>query len=125
MCVQAALELKAAHSVEVAAFQEVVPTQAQEILRLRWQLGNANLAAVQLSQAYQQQHLLKIQASKDQQSISALKRKVSCPKWCLLAFYGNFDGSATRLKWCVLNCVEWNPQIHMQHGFSWSTTFLT
>jgi hypothetical protein len=78
-CVQAALELKAAHCVEVAACRQVVATQAQEIHRLKWQLGNSNIAASQLSLAYQHLHLLEMQASKDQQSISALKREVRLP----------------------------------------------
>ncbi len=85
MCVQAALELKAAHSVEVAACRKVVADQAQQIWRLQWQLGNANVAAGQLSQAYQQLHLLRLQASKDQRSISALKREVRLSQRYLLA----------------------------------------
>ncbi len=116
MCVQAALELKAAHSVEVAACRQVVATQAQEVLRLKWQLGNANIAAVQLSQAYQQQHLLKMQASRDQRSMAALKREVRRSKWFSLASNGSPHGSATPLDVCVSNCVEWNPQTHVQHG---------
>ena len=86
---QAALELKAAHSVEVAACRQVVADQAHQIRRLKWQHGNANVAASQLSQAYQQQHLLKMQASKDQQSISALKREVRRSKWWV---YWHFMG---------------------------------
>ena len=124
MCVQAALELKAAHSVEVAACRQVVADQAHQIRRLKWQHGNANVAASQLSQAYQQQHLLKMQASKDQQSISALKREVRRSKWCLLAFYGNLDGSATRLKSCVSFFVEWEPSKDKCSMDFWSTTFL-
>ncbi len=68
MCVQATLELKAAQCVEVAACRQVVADQAQEIHRLKWQHGNANVTAVQLSLAYQHHHLLEMQASKDQQS---------------------------------------------------------
>ncbi|DBB11163.1 TPA: hypothetical protein ACH3X3_006617 [Trebouxia sp. C0006] len=73
---KAALELKAAHCVDVAAFQEVVAGQAQEILRLKWQHGNANVAASQLSLAYQRLHLQEMQASKDQRTIIALKNEV-------------------------------------------------
>jgi len=82
----------------VAACREVVASQAQGIQRLQWQLGNANIAASQLSQAYQQLHLLKMQASKDQHSICALKRGVRLSQWRLLALYGNLDGSASRLE---------------------------
>ena len=70
------MELKAAHCVDVAAFQEVVAGQAQEILRLKWQHGNANVAASQLSLAYQRLHLQEMQASKDQRTIIALKNEV-------------------------------------------------
>jgi hypothetical protein len=85
MCVQAALELRAAHSGEVAACRKLVADQAQEIQRLRWQLGDSNVAAGQLSLAYQQLHLLRLQASTDQRSISDLKREVRLSQWCLLA----------------------------------------
>ena len=85
MCVQAALELKAAHSGEVVACRQVMADQADHILRLQWQLDNANVAASQLSLAYQQLHLHRLQASKDQRAMAALKCEVRLSKWCSLA----------------------------------------
>lgn len=76
---------EAAHSVEVAACREVVADQAQQIMCLQWQLGNPSVAASQLSQAYQQLHLLKMQASKDQHSICALDHDMRHSQWCPLA----------------------------------------